>query len=86
MFTETITKVGANETSGVTYIGEGQKEYYIQVICANLNKYTITVESQDSPTPSIPEFSVSAFALITIVLVVTGTLIISKRMRQLSQQ
>ncbi|MCW4028465.1 MAG: hypothetical protein NWE92_02310 [Candidatus Bathyarchaeota archaeon] len=86
MFTETMTKVGANETSGVTYIGEGQKDYYIQVICANLNKYTITVEAQVSPTPSIPEFSLSAFALITMVLVVTATLVISKRKHHLNQQ
>ncbi len=57
MYTDTFS-ASNSQTSGVTYIHEGNKEYYLKIISANVDSYTITVEYEGaSPSPSVPEFS-----------------------------
>lgn len=59
-YTASVTEMGDNVTSGVTYVHERQGgEYYLKVGAANLKSYTIIIEklTNASPSPSIPEFS-----------------------------
>lgn len=55
------------QTSGTIYIHEGSREYYLKIMCANLQSYTITIEYD---TTAIPEYSsiavVIALALVSI--------------------
>ncbi len=80
MYTEMITQYGDNQTSGVTYIHEGQKDYYIVIGAANVESYTLKIEAVEAgPTPSIPEFPLGGFSLIILLFVATGTVVIINR-------
>jgi hypothetical protein len=61
MYSAYGSMMGANETSGVTYVHEGNQQYYLKINVANLQGYNIKIE-QDLST--IPEFS--TFAVLTL--------------------
>lgn len=77
LFVESIIQSGRNNTSGVTYVHQGNREYYIKINAANINEYTIIIEAeQPEPSPTIPETAQLTTAVLAAI--VTATLIIAK--------
>lgn len=83
-----LLKTGRNETSGTTYIHEGQKDYYFKISVANLatSGYTITIE-QDAETIPNPANSTTDGAIVLIVVAVAIILavLLLKRRRKPKQ-
>ncbi|MDI9578472.1 MAG: hypothetical protein QM398_10110, partial [Thermoproteota archaeon] len=41
---------GDSQTSGTEYVYEGNDDYYLKIIAANLQSYTITIQQETQPT------------------------------------
>jgi hypothetical protein len=74
-----------NQTNGTQYLHNLQAgSYYIKVTTANLDSYTITVDSQtstttaptNSPTPTAPEYS--TIAILAVLAIASASLIAIK--------
>jgi hypothetical protein len=82
MFVESIIQSGANNTSGVTYIHQGNREYYMKINAANINGYTIIIEAeQPQPSPTIPEIPLG-FATAFLAAFITASIIIITKKRR----
>jgi len=85
---QSLFKMGKNETSGTTYMHEGQKEYYLKISVANLaaSGYTITVEqdAETIPNPINPAL-VGAVILIAAVVAIALAVLLLKRRRKPKQ-
>jgi hypothetical protein len=78
-YTDSILKMGAQETSGTTYIHEGQKDYYLKLGAANIEGYTIKIEQETPvPTPTIPEFPASAAIAAALILAAAGLIVLKQ--------
>jgi hypothetical protein len=44
VYVDSVIKYGSSETSGILYIHQGPKPYYLKILSANTQGYTITVE------------------------------------------
>jgi hypothetical protein len=66
-----------NETSGVTYVHEGAKDYYLFITTANLY-YNIKIEYDSS---AIPEYSTIAI-IITLALVSMSVIAVRKKLKK----
>lgn len=52
IYIESIYKIGANNTSGTTYIHQGLEDYYLKINVANTESFTITVQYDADTVPS----------------------------------
>lgn len=43
---------GNTQTSGTEYVYEGNDDYYLKILAANLQSYTITIQQETQPTPA----------------------------------
>jgi hypothetical protein len=88
LYVDAIIKMGRNETSGTTYIHQGQKEYYLKIGVVNLaaSGYTITVEqdAETIPNPINPAL-VGAVILIAAVVAIALAVLLLKRRRKPKQ-
>ena len=89
IFIDSLMKMGTTETSGVTYVHQGNKEYYMKIGAANIDSYTITIEAVQAPTPSptqaptpsptVPEFPVNITVIILLAAATAVSLLILKK-------
>ncbi len=82
VYVDTIIKTGATDTSGVEYIHQGQTDYYVKIIAANVDSYTIKVEAQQTatPTPTTPEYPLTVLVLALVATVsLASVLLLRKR-------
>jgi hypothetical protein len=82
-YVESLMKTGRNETSGTLYIHEGGKEYYLKIIVANIDGFTVTVEQDVDTIPKGAEGGSSlgavAFVLIIVVVIVLAVVLVKRR-------
>lgn len=78
-----LLKTGRNETSGTTYVHEGQKDYYLKISVANLatSGYTIIIEQDTETIPNPASYLTAAVIvlIIVIVVIVLAVLLLKKR-------
>lgn len=71
-----VLKMGANETSGVSYVHNNNGTFYCYISVANTQTYNVTIEQDvDSPIPEIP------LGVFFVVISLTLLLIIYSRRR-----
>jgi len=80
IYTTNIVKFGDSNTSGVTYVHQGQNDYYLNITVTSVKSYTITVEAQQgaSASPSVPEYPITAI-LIGCILVASVFIVLTKK-------
>lgn len=64
------------QTSGTIYVHEGAKDYYLKILAANLQGYSVKIE-YDASAP-IPEYTTPAL-IIMLIAITTGTVLIVKK-------
>jgi hypothetical protein len=69
-YVEFIIQTGASQTSGTTYIHQGPGDYYVKIVVANTEAYTITVEYDEGSVPKGVDVTVEAAILAMIIVVV----------------
>jgi hypothetical protein len=80
-----VDYISANKTSGTEYIHQGQGNFYLDILEANIPSYTIAVQQDTDtisgppiPTPTVPEFPLTA-ALIALIAAAGIALISMKK-------
>ncbi|HJX22924.1 MAG TPA: hypothetical protein VJ574_00750 [Candidatus Bathyarchaeia archaeon] len=82
-FGEYVYESGTDTTSGVLYIHEGPRPYYLMILAANTAGYTITVESDRSTEVGTGMLTliIALVIAIPVALIIVMVYILRKRKR-----
>jgi heme/copper-type cytochrome/quinol oxidase subunit 2 len=88
-YVELLMKTGKNETSGTSYIHEGNKEYYIKIIAANIDGFTITVQQDVDTIPAGGNntmLGAAVLILVVVVVIVLAVVLVKRRKKPATTQ
>lgn len=100
LFVDSVSADGNSETSSIEYVQEGAGQYYLKILSANLEAYSIHIQQRENsntptPTPTVKNASapltvdsatIGLIIAVIVIVAIVGLVFALKRKRQPTSQ